>query len=711
MRTLTALMLEDSGLDAELIQAALRTDDLRFEISRVDTRADFIRELEARPWDLILADHQLPSFDGITALRLARIRRPDAPFLFVSGALGEELAIETLKSGATDYVLKDRLERLLPSVRRALREAEERRVRRRAEHALRFMAEASTELATSLDYDTTLRTAARLPVPFLADWSVLHVLGEDEVLRPAAIFHRDPALMPLAETFLTHASANVGTLPFAREMASVGTSLLLSEIGPEELARASPDPENAARLEALGFDGLIVVPLRTRRRMLGAVALVATGRRFGGEDLALAEDLARRVALALDAALLHLDVQRADRRKDEFLAMLAHELRNPLAPILTAMELAREVGPDDPVLTRAHDTVARQARHMVRLVDDLLDVSRITHGKVELRRERVDIAEVVHNAVQTSRPLIEQRRHSLEVELPSAPLMVDADPARLEQVVINLLNNAARYTPPEGRLWVWVESHADEVLIRVRDSGVGIPPEMVPRVFELFVQLNPGLDRAQGGLGLGLTLVKTLVQLHGGSVYGRSDGPGQGSEFTVRLPLSRPPSGEFPVPRRQNAAAESPGRRLLIAEDNPDAREFLKDLLTLWGHQVDAAEDGNAAIELAERACYDLALIDIGLPGINGFEVARRIRLFERDHGREPATFLVALTGYGQPEDRRRALESGFDEHCVKPLDTSELRALLAAERTPTEAGRAEAGRAEAGRAEAGRQLAVGSQQ
>ncbi len=682
MRTLTALMLEDSGLDAELIQAALRTDDLRFEVTRIDSRADFIRELEARPWDLILADHQLPSFDGITALRLARIRRPDAPFLFVSGALGEELAIETLKSGATDYVLKDRLERLLPSVRRALREAEERKVRRRAEQALRFMAEASTELATSLDYDTTVKTAARLPVPFLADWSVLHVLGEDEVLRAAAVYHRDPALMPLAETFLTTPGTDVGTLPFAREMASVGTSLLLSEIGPQELSRAAPDAEHAARLEALGFDGLIVVPLRTRRRMLGALALVSMVRRFGGEDLALAEDLARRVALALDAALLHLDVQRADRRKDEFLAMLAHELRNPLAPILTAMELAREVSPDDPRLVRAHDTVDRQARHMVRLVDDLLDVSRITRGKVELRRERVDIAEIIHNAVQTSKPLIEQRRHSLEVVLPPAALMVDADPARLEQVVINLLNNAARYTTPGGRLSVWVDAQGEEVVIQVRDTGVGIPSEMVRRVFDLFVQVNPGLDRAQGGLGLGLTLVKELVELHGGSVAAYSDGPGCGSEFTVRLPLSRAPSGEFPVPRRRSPKAEATGRRVLIAEDNNDAREFLHDLLTLWGHQVDVAEDGNGAVELSERSGYDLALIDIGLPGLNGFEVARRIRSIETEHGREPRTFLVALTGYGQPEDRRRALESGFDEHCVKPLDTSELRALLAREDT-----------------------------
>ena len=216
----------------------------------------------------------------------------------------------------------------------------------------------------------------------------------------------------------------------------------------------------------------------------------------------------------------------------------------------------------------------------------------------------------------------------------------------------------------------------------MRDTGVGIASEMLPRVFDLFVQVNRRLDRAQGGLGLGLTLVQELVELHGGSVAAHSDGPGRGSEFTVRLPLSRAPSGEFPVPRRRSPKAEATGRRVLIAEDNTDAREFLHDLLTLWGHQVDVAEDGNGAVELSERSGYDLALIDIGLPGLNGFEVARRIRSIETEHGREPRTFLVALTGYGQPEDRRRALESGFDEHCVKPLDTSELRALLAREDT-----------------------------
>jgi signal transduction histidine kinase/DNA-binding response OmpR family regulator len=676
VRTLSVLMLEDSALDAELILSALQTEDLRLDVVRVDSRREFVQRLEQRCWDLILADYQLPGFDGITALQLAWLRQPDTPFLFVSGALGEELAIETLKSGATDYVLKDRLDRLLPSVRRALREAEERQVRLRAERSLRFVAEASAELARSLDYPTTLKTASRIPVPFLADWTVVFALEEDETLQPVAAFHREPQLRELAESFLGRAAGEYGIGPFAREMVSIGIPLLLPEIGQADLARAAPDAEVAQRLLTLGFHSLIVVALRTRRRMLGALALVTTSddRRYTAEDLSLAEDLGRRIALALDAARLHLDVQLADRRKDEFLAMLAHELRNPLAPILTAVEIARAADLADGRVRRAHDVVERQARHMARLVDDLLDVSRITRGKVELRRERVELGEMIHHAVQTSRPLIDQRRHTLAVELPGNPIPLDADPARMEQVLTNLLNNAAKYTEPGGRISVRAERLGEEVLIAVSDTGVGIPREMLRRVFEPFVQVKPELDRSHGGLGLGLTLVKMLVELHGGAVSAHSEGPGRGSGFEVRVPLAR---GE--PPRLQPAAFEevAGARRVFVAEDNDDAREFLRDLLELWGHEVEVASDGVAAAERCARGAFDLALIDIGLPGMNGFEVARRVRAAEATRSRAEHTILVALTGYGQPEDRRRALEAGFDEHRVKPLDARELRALL----------------------------------
>ncbi len=687
MRTLRVLMLEDSALDAELVSAALRAEDLRFEVTRVEDRARFIQALEQGAHDLILADYQLPAFDGVAALRLARMQRPETPFLFVSGALGEELAIDTLKAGATDYVLKDRLDRLVPAVRRALREVEERAERQRAEESLRFVAEASAKLTGSLDFWTTVKTAARLPVPFLADWSVLHLVGEDEVLRPAAAWHRDRARVPLAELFVGPPGFNAGsmegiearelleagTLPFAREMAAVGIPLLLPEIGEEERARAAPDAEVGLRLQTLGFASLVVVPLRTQRRMLGALALVngPDGRRYRGEDLTLAEDLARRIALALDAARLYLDLQLADRRKDEFLAMLAHELRNPLAPILSAMGLAREVGAEDPRLEKAHEVVERQARHMVRLVDDLLDVSRITRGRVELRRERVDLRAVVQNAVQTTVPGMEAKGHRVQVSLPDEALPLDADPARLEQVLTNLIGNATRYTAPRGQLAVSVRREGDQAVVSVKDSGQGIPADMLRRVFDLFVQVNPGIDRAKGGLGLGLTLVKNLVGLHGGSVSAHSDGPGRGSEFTVRLPIALGAAPELP-PATAGTQRGAERRRVLVAEDNDDAREFLRDLLQLWGHQVDVAEDGLRAAELGSRGRYDLALVDIGLPGMNGFEVARRLRAAGCQ------TPLVALTGYGQPEDRKRALESGFDEHKVKPLDADALKRLLA---------------------------------
>jgi signal transduction histidine kinase/DNA-binding response OmpR family regulator len=671
-------MLEDSALDAELILNALQGADLRFDVARVESRREYVQRLDARPWDLILADYQLPGFDGVAALRLARLRQPDTPFLFVSGALGEELAIETLKSGATDYVLKDRLERLVPSVRRALREAEERRVRRRAEQSLRFVAEASAELAASLDYPTTLKTASHLPVPFLADWSVVFAEEDDETIQPVASYHREQALTGVAESFLGRAAGEYGPGPFAREMAAIGIPLLVPDIGQADLARAAPDAEVADRLAAVGFHSLMVVPLRTRRRMLGALALMTSSaeRRYTSDDLTLAEDLGQRIALALEAARSHLDLQLADRRKDEFLAMLAHELRNPLAPILTAVELAREAELGDARVRKAHDVVERQARHMARLVDDLLDVSRVTRGKVELRRQRVELRDLVWHAVQTSRPLIDQRRHQLSVEVPDPPIHLDADPARLEQVLTNLLNNAAKYTQPGGRIALQVERAGEEALIRVSDTGVGIPREMLRKVFDPFVQVSSELDRAPGGLGLGLTLVKMLVELHGGAVSARSEGVGRGSELEVRLPIAR---GEAPrlTPRASRDPSER-RRRVFVAEDNDDAREFLRDLLELWGHEVEVASDGIACAEQCARGAFDLALIDIGLPGMNGFEVARRIRMAEEKAGGHHRTVLVALTGYGQPADRQRALEAGFDEHRVKPLDARELRAVLA---------------------------------
>jgi CheY-like chemotaxis protein len=373
------------------------------------------------------------------------------------------------------------------------------------------------------------------------------------------------------------------------------------------------------------------------------------------------------------------------RQRDDFLARLAHELRNPLAPICNAMEIMRRHGRLDPVLERARAVVDRQARQLTRLVDDLLEVSRITRGKISLRLEPVDLAEVVSAAVETARPVIEARRHQIEVVLPQEPLVVRGDLARLAQVFSNLLNNAAKYTEPGGRIELTVARADGQAVVSVKDTGVGIAPELLPHIFDAFVQGDGVSGQHQPGLGLGLAVVRQLVEKHGGSVRALSAGPGRGSEFVVRLPLrapSRPPEERRPAePIRAPAdplpavAQPGAGRRVLIVDDNRDAAESLALLLEMTGHQPRVVLDGPAALDLAPAFRPDLVFLDIGMPKLDGYEVARRLRQLP---GLEGVT-LVALTGYGQEQDRRRAQEAGFDAHCIKPVDYATILDLLKA--------------------------------
>jgi PAS domain S-box-containing protein len=381
------------------------------------------------------------------------------------------------------------------------------------------------------------------------------------------------------------------------------------------------------------------------------------------------------------------ELRESHRRKDEFLATLAHELRNPLAPIRNALAVLRLAGNDPARRDEARAMMERQVRQMVRLIDDLLDISRITRGKIALRRERVALAEVVRSAVESSRPLIDRAGHALTVTLPPGPVVLDADPTRLAQVLLNLLNNAAKYTEPGGRIWLTAAAVAGEagsppatLEIRVRDTGVGIPKEMLPQVFEMFTQVDRSLERAQGGLGIGLSLVRGLVELHGGTVEAHSEGPGRGSEFVVRLPLPPQVPAETRAPSAPAGGNGSAGRRrVLVVDDNTDAARSLAHLLGILGYQARAAHDGTAA--LAEAATFrpDVVLLDIGMPGMSGYELARRLRRLPGVSG----ALLVALTGWGQDEDRRRSREAGIDFHLVKPVDVAALQQLLA-ESQPT---------------------------
>jgi PAS domain S-box-containing protein len=370
-----------------------------------------------------------------------------------------------------------------------------------------------------------------------------------------------------------------------------------------------------------------------------------------------------------------LALREADRRKDEFLATLAHELRNPLAPILNSVPL---LGSETPARANARAIIDRQVRHMARLVDDLLDVSRITLGRINLRRERAGVAVIVSHAVEASRPLIEAAGHEFKVVLPPTPLYVDVDVVRLAQALLNLLNNAAKYTPAGGHIALTVSAQDGQALLAVSDTGVGIPGPMLPRIFEMFAQVDQSLERTQGGLGIGLTLAGKLVGLHGGTLVAHSEGLGRGSRFEIRIPLAAAAPDTQPVTAPAPVQAPPAGRRVLVVDDNVDAAESLSLLLQADGHQTELAHDGLAAVEATARFAPDIVLLDIGLPGLNGYEAARRMR----SQGSSRPT-LVAVTGWGQQQDRLLAAQAGFDMHLTKPVDPAVIMALARNPDTP----------------------------
>ena len=434
------------------------------------------------------------------------------------------------------------------------------------------------------------------------------------------------------------------------------------------LARFGADSSTVAQsMDQLGN----VTVLERPTRMAALVSTVRTAIRARQRQYQIRQHLAER--LHVEEAL-----RDANRRKDEFLAVLAHELRNPLAPIRNSLHILR-MTVQNPAIERVTETLERQVNHMVRLVDDLLEVSRITRGKIELRKELVEVAAILRSALETSRPLIDAAGHQLNLAIPPEPLMLEGDPIRLAQVIANLLNNAAKFTEPGGQIWISVRREAATVAISVRDTGGGIPPDMLPRVFEMFTQVDRRANRAQGGLGIGLALVKNLVEMHGGNVAVHSDGIGQGCEFVVRLPLSVARLSND-LPGNEAGPANTPAsRRILVVDDNRDAANSLGMLLKLIGADVQIAYNGSDALEAFATCKPAVVLLDIGMPGMDGYEVARRIR--QEPHSGDVT--LIALTGWGQEEDRQRSRAAGFDHHLVKPPEFSTLKTLLVSLEAP----------------------------
>ncbi|MBI3652561.1 MAG: GAF domain-containing protein [Acidobacteria bacterium] len=553
---------------------------------------------------------------------------------------------------------------------------------RHSEQRARFLAQASADFAELTDYKSTLQKVASIAVPAFADWCAVDLLNPDGSLERLAVKHTDPDKVRLAHELMQQYPPHPNDSHGVPYVVRSGTAEMVEEIADALLVELAQDEAHLGIMRELGLKSYICVPMQSKGRMLGVLTFVTaeSGRRYHTDDLVAAEDLGRRAAIAIENATLYRALQEADRRKDEFLATLAHELRNPLAPIRTGLHVLKLVKNDPAMAETARAMMERQLHQLVRLVDDLLDVSRITRGKLELRRERVELTTVVQNAVEASRPLIEELGHELIVRLPPLPVLLDADPTRLAQVLQNLLNNAAKYSEPGGHIWLTAEQQHKEIVVRVKDNGIGIPASHLARIFDMFTQVDTALEKAQGGLGIGLSLVKGLVEMHGGKIEAYSDGTGLGSQFVVRLPIVAQRQAPLPeaVERSKEAKRLGAPYRILIVDDNEDSMGWLATMLKIMGNEVRTAHDGEAGIAAAAAFRPDLILMDLGMPKMNGYEAAQRIR--REPWGRQP--FLVALTGWGAAEDRRRTQAAGFNRHLVKPVDPAEIEKLLAELRT-----------------------------
>lgn len=540
---------------------------------------------------------------------------------------------------------------------------------RRTRDRLLLLSDAAKRLAVGkLNLDEVLDALVDEVTRHLADCCAIVLRSEHaNILELAALRHVDSEVETEIRETLATSPVRLGQ-SLAGNVAETGEARLIPII--ESSMIANHEPEHREHLERHAVRSMVIVPLRAS----GAVIGVLTATRyqnpvpFHADDRDLLQELGDRAALAIDNARLYAREQEASRRKDEFLAVLGHELRNPLSPIVTALELMKLRG--DTESTRARAVIERQVTHVRRLVDDLLDVSRITRGMVELRKERVQLTTVLDRAIEMASPLIEQRHHRLCVHFDPEPILAEVDPMRLRQVLANLLTNAARYTNPGGQIDVSCRREGDCASVSVRDTGIGIPSEAMPEIFNAFVQAQRTVESAHGGLGLGLALVKSLVELHGGKVKVQSEGPGQGSEFTITIPALEPGSriDHANVGADDEVRPHSQGLGVLVVDDNPDAADGLADVLRALGYDAVVAYDGPQTLERARERPVEVAVLDIGLPVMDGYELGRRLQ----EQCGHPIR-LIAMTGYGTAADRERSRAAGFEAHFTKPVDVNAL--------------------------------------
>jgi signal transduction histidine kinase/ActR/RegA family two-component response regulator len=649
----------------------------------------------------------MPDMDGFETAALIRKYKRSAhtPIIFITSYADEMQTARGYSLGAVDYIPSPVVPEVLRSKvrvfvelhilqKRTGRQAEERIALAASEAALK-LAEESTRRSTMLaglshalsgvlDAGDGMQTLLAHVVPALAATCTIALLDEggrvERVARRSCLGEGDPTGGELAPGQLPEAHAAMLREAMARP--------------------ASPLPREVPLVDG----ALQMLPLIHGERLLGALWVDGEISELGE---ALLDDVAARAAISFATARLYrnLEVEIAERRqiearleessrrKDEFLAMLSHELRNPLAPIRNAVEVIRMLAPPEPRLRWAADVTDRQVRQLTRLVDELLDVARISQGKITLKEAPLDLVALVAQCVETHRPIVTARHLALAVSLPGYPVVVRGDATRLAQVVDNLLTNATKYSHDGGSIEVMVAGEpgpaGDVAVLTVSDDGIGIEPELLPHVFELFEQGKRALDRTQGGLGVGLTLVQRLVGLHGGEVRASSEGAGRGARFQVRLPCVEPVQADAPAPAVAASPDDAPipqaavGRRVLVVDDNADVVETTSMLLTLSGHQVRSARDGQQALACALEFAPEVVLLDIGLPQMDGYEVARRLRVMPQTR----TALLIALTGYGQQGDRARGQAAGFDGHLLKPVDARALGQMIDARCAASKAG------------------------
>jgi|KBSMisStaDraftv2_1062788.scaffolds.fasta_scaffold00798_1 PAS domain S-box-containing protein len=571
-------------------------------------------------------------------------------------------------AGAT-YDVTERVQ-LLAAERAARAEAE------RAQRRLELLASASALLSQSLEPATTLTRLGEILVPAVGDWCRIDLIDATGTLVRGIAYHADKKQAQVGTDAVQRLRAKPETIGSMAWCVRTGHAHTHNYSSPDDFAQTG-DEALVEFARTIGMRAYTITPLVARGRTLGALAVLQaeSGRNFTPGDEALLGEIAQRAALAIDNARLYSEAEAArrqaelaNRAKDEFLAMLGHELRNPLAPIVTTLKLMAMR--DDSRFLHERNVIERQVGNLARLVDDLLDVARIARGDVQLRRERVAVADILARAAEIAAPLLEIRRHVLDIGNIDAKVAVDADALRLSQVFANLLNNAARYTPEGGTIEVRAEQRGDACVVTVADDGIGIEPDLLPRIFELFVQGAQGPERASGGLGVGLALVKNLVSLHGGSVAAASAGRGHGSTFTVTLPLAvdDPDAMTVPAPLVERSSAAAASQRILVIDDNADAAEAMADYLGLVGFEVCFSTDADEGLALVAAFAPDVAVLDIGLPKVDGYALAAKIRAATDGRCR-----LIAVTGYGLAEDRARTKAAGFEAHFVKPVDLERL--------------------------------------